>query len=98
MQLKILEKVKDIIANLGKDQEDDAVSAGDSLPAVQAYVSTVIEQQVSKIQQNQQGLKTKHVKQPEAKRPAADLKAVKDSLAMGKKRTYAQRAGEDINK
>lgn len=98
MQLKILQKVKDITANLGKDEGDDARSANDSLPAVIAYVNTVIEQQVSKIEQHQQGLKAKHVKQPEAKRPAADLKAVKDSLAMGKKRTYAQRAGQDIDK
>lgn len=52
MQLKILGKIKDITANLGKDEGDDAIPANDSLPAVIAYVNTIIEQQVSKIEQH----------------------------------------------
>ena len=41
MQLKVLEKVKDLVSNLMKEQED--APADSSLPAVTAHISTIID-------------------------------------------------------
>ena len=94
MQLKVLEKVKDLVSNLSKEQE--VAPADSSLPAVTAHISTIIVQHLAKIDQAQLAQKAKQIKakQPAPARKATDLESVKASLATGKRRTQAQKSAD----
>lgn len=91
MQVKILNKVKEITANTGNEENSE------TLKAVQSYVGQLISAQITKISENQKAPKAKDEKkaaQPKDDK-AKDLKAVKKQF--GKKRTLADKAEDGDN-
>ena len=92
MQVKILNKIKEITAKIGIAEEKNA-----NLEAVKTYIEKLISAQLIKINENQKGPKAKEDKkaaQPK-KEKAQDLKSVKAQF--GKKRLYAEKAEKEVD-
>ena len=89
MQVKILNKVKEITAKTGNEEDNE------TLRAMQRYIGQLISSQITKITENSKGPKAKDEKklaQPKDEK-AQDLKAVKKQF--GKKRTLADKAEDE---
>ena len=90
MQVKILNKIKEIIVKIGTTEEKNS-----TLESVKTYIEQLISTQLIKINESQKGLKAKEDKkaiQPK-KDKAQDLKSVKAQF--GKKRTFADKAEKE---